>query len=134
MDCDVGIDLTAPGSDPGSPVGSVMFVDSTFTRCTTAFLTYTFKSTTSELGTTVLSLNNVGFRSCSQFITFPDGNHLAQDVSNLNFDYWQLGDFVTNGQSNDGFFAIGKSRPPALLQGSVGDVYSPAVPGYLRVA
>ncbi len=129
MDCDVGIDLTAPGSDSAMPVGSVMIADSYFTNCTSAVRTYVFKSTTTQQGTTVLTFNNVALRACTYIVSFPDGTYLIQDVSNRTISYLQLGDVVSNGTTSDGWKDFEVTRPAAL---TVSDGYSASQNSFFR--
>ncbi|KAI0452791.1 pectate lyase superfamily protein-domain-containing protein [Xylaria acuta] len=118
QDCDVGVDLTAPGSLEGSPVGSIMLVDSYFSETTIAIKTYKFKSTTTQQGTTVLSLNNVGFSECLNFIVFPDNSALgiSEGVSNSKIGYLQYGNLAANGDTNYGLFRADVVRAPELTE------------------
>ena len=121
VSCDVGIDLTAPGSSATTPVGSVMISDTFISECPIAVKTYHFSSTTVETGTTVLTFNNVKFEQCDEFIAFPDGSYLAKDVSNLTLPFFQLGDLISNATS-DGFFSVNILRP-AILTDSSGNYF-----------
>lgn len=98
-----------------------MIVDSAFVKCPVAILTYSFARSTGEQGTTVLTLNNVHFVGDTNFIVFPDGTGLVQNVSNSVIQFWQIGDLEADGATHDGLFFVNIPRPEVL---TVTDAFS----------
>lgn len=100
-----------------------MLVDAKIISCSQAIRTYHFASSSSEKGTTVLSLNNVVFSHCDYFIYFPDDTYLTQDVSAWTIGYLQLGDEADQGTVNNGFFALNVTRPAVLTDAKDSGTY-----------
>lgn len=122
--CGVGIDLTAPGSNSKAPVGSLNIIDTEIIHCTSAIKTYHFASTSSEQGTTVISLNNVIFYGCDNFILFPDNTALNQQVQDWTVNYWQFGDAAHNNEVHDGFTTTNVTRPASMVGPEHGQFFS----------
>lgn len=119
MDCDVGIDLTAPGSNSASPVGSIMIVDSYFINCTITVLTYPFRNPLQQQGTTVLGFNNVRYKNCVRWVAFNSKVYLAKDVSDTTINYIQPGKMSNSGSTGDGRADIPiEMRPPSMTEDS----------------
>lgn len=116
-DCDVGIDLTAPGSSQGEPVGSFVLVDSYFQNVATIIKTYLSTSSTQQ-GSTVIAVNNVGFKDCGNFILLPNNQVVnpSGGVSSTKIGYLQLGDTATHNDTEYGWYTADVPRPSVLTE------------------
>lgn len=125
-DCDIAIDLTAPGSSQGNPVGSFVLVDSYFQSVATIIKTYLSTSSTQQ-GSTVITVSNVGFKDCGNFILLPDNQPLNPQggvAANL-IGYLQLGDIASHNDSEYGWYGADVPRPGVLTgPGRVGEWYA----------
>ncbi|KAH8744127.1 LysM domain-containing protein [Diaporthe sp. PMI_573] len=136
-DCDVGIDLTAPGSLKGAPVGSFVLVDSYFQSVATVIKTY-LSTTNTQQGSTVIAVNNVGFKDCGNFILLPNNQvfNPTGGVSSTKIGYLQLGDTATHNDTEYGWFTADVPRPSVLTESIPQDWYpqeryiSPPRPDY----
>lgn len=112
----MGIDLTAAGSDPKSPVGSLSVVDSVIITSDTAIKTYPFSLTQGkEQGSSIITLSHSEIYRSKTFIGFPDGASISKNVDDWKIDYWQYGNDFSQGDAIHGESTPTQDRPAKLL-------------------
>jgi hypothetical protein len=113
-----------PGSSQDEPVGSFALVDSYFQNIATIIKTY-LKTSSRQPGSTVISVNNVGFENCGKFILLPNNQvvSLPGGVSSNKIGYLQLGDTATHNDTEYGWFTADVPRPSVLTERTWQDLY-----------